>query len=204
MNTTRLLTAAAVAALIAGPVSAQTMSNSNQNQPTTSGQGTMSGQGSMSGQGTSMGSSMSGQGTMSSSGSMSGQGMGSQGSMSGQGSMGMGQGGMNMQRCMTGGMAGGAMGASMSGNANAGGAMGSSMSGAASAGGAMGSSMSMGSNGTMSCMNDMGRIVVSNAPIPDSPSTRAMTGGPDSMGGKMTAPRPGPVQKATRRSNRRR
>ena len=146
----RLLTAAAVVALIAGPVSAQTMSNT----------GTMSTQGTMSN--------------------------------------------TNMQRCMTGGTAGGAMGASASGTMNAGGAMGSSMSSAAEAGGSMGAGMSMSSNGTMSCMNDMGRIVVSNAPIPDSPTTRAMTGGPDSMGGKMTAPRPGPVQKTTRRSSRRR
>ena len=150
----RLLTAAAVAALIAGPVSAQTMSNSG---------------------------SMTAQGTMSTQGAMSSQ-------------------DANLQRCT----AGGAMGASMSGNAAAGGSMGSSMSGAANAGGAIGASMSMNSNGTMSCMSDMGRVVVSNAPIPDSPSTRARTGGPDSMGGKMTAPRPGPVQKSTRGASRRR
>ena len=51
--------------------------------------------------------------------------------------------------------------------------------------------------GVLMCTSGMGKIVVSNAPIPDSPDTRARTGGPESRGGKMTAPRPGPVRKTS-------
>jgi hypothetical protein len=141
--------------------------------------------------------------------------MGAQGSMSG--SMGSTNAGGAMGAEASGNMnAGGGMGSTMSGNMNAGGAMGSTMAssappctpavGASTAGGMSGTGPGMNqptvtasANGLMMCSSGTGTLVVSNAPIPDSPSNRAQHGGPESRSGKMTAPRPGPVSRSRRR-----
>lgn len=78
--------------------------------------------------------------------------------------------------------------------------------GAAASGGMSGTgpsitppTMTASANGLIMCTSGSGTVVVSNAPIPDSPENRARTGGPESRAGKMTAPRPGVTTRARRR-----
>lgn len=175
MTMTRLLTATALVALLAGPVAAQTMNQPSSGQasdaegqtpatddtttttqpatttpPVAPGDRTTTGDSSMS----SMPSQTSQTGSMN-------QGSTNQGSMS-QGSM--GQGSTN---------AGGAQGST-----SAGGSMGQ---GSMNAGGSMGATASAG--GLMTSMNG-GVRVTSNAPIPDTAENRARYGQPESSGGK--------------------
>jgi hypothetical protein len=171
MTMTRLLTATAFVALLAGPVAAQTTNTPSSGQtsdvegetpatddtttqpatttpPVAPGDRVATGDSST----TSMPSQTSTSGSMQTQGSM-------------------GRGSTN---------AGGTMGTTASGNMNAGGTRGATASGNMNAGGSMGS---MAAGGMMTSMNGNVRVT-SNAPIPDTAENRARYGQPESNAGR--------------------
>ncbi|MDP8916541.1 MAG: hypothetical protein M3M95_04950 [Pseudomonadota bacterium] len=158
MTMTRLLTATALVALLAGPVAAQVSPNTpSSGQPADAEGETPATNDTTTQPATATPPTAPGDRTM-------GQ-TGQSGSMQPQGSM--GQGSTN---------AGGTMGATASGNMNAGGAQGMQASGNMNAGGAM-------AEGVITTMNGNVRVV-SNAPIPDTVENRARYGQPESGAGK--------------------
>ena len=158
MTMTRLLTATALVALLAGPVAAQVSPNTpSSGQPADAEGETPATDDTTTQPATTTPPTASGDRTMGQSGQS---GAMTTGTMQTQGST----------------NAGGTMGTTASGNMNAGGAQGMQASGNMNAGGAM-------AGGMMTSMNGNVRVV-SNAPIPDTAENRARYGQPESNAGR--------------------